>query len=141
VFLRKIAIVGSKSLENYDAVYRILDEIISSELNSPEGTFVLVNGGEEGVDTMAAELVLSHDLQYEPIDLEECSRGCTPGKKYCFEHSYRPRSLKIAQEVSKVYRVYDEGCGMSTCEVTARFGEELGKQVTRIAVDLLSIAR
>ena len=138
--MRKIAIVGSKSLDGYDSVYETIQEVAEDEISS-RGPFILINGGEEGVDTMAGEVALSLGLDYDIVPLQECSNGCVPGKEYCFEHSYRPRSKEIAMQAEKIYRIYDEGCGTSTCEVTARFGEELGKQVRRISIDLLTIAR
>jgi hypothetical protein len=136
----KIAIVGSKSLEGLGTVYELIDRVIISEMERL-GKFALINGGEEGVDTMAAEVALSRDIDYEVIPLEKCMQGCNPGKDYCFAHSYEPRSKRIAGEAQIIYRIYDEGCGTSTCEVTARFGDEFGKKVVRIPIDLLSIAR
>ncbi|MGI0092090.1 MAG: hypothetical protein ACREBS_10305 [Nitrososphaerales archaeon] len=132
---RKIALVGSRSLEGYTGVYSMIDHIITLELER-SGSFTLVNGGEDGVDSMAGEIASSRGLDYEVVPLKECRSGCVPGKNYCFEHSYKPRSREIASQAEKIYRVYDEGCGVSTCEVTARFGEELGKSVERLSVDL-----
>ncbi len=140
----KIAIVGSKSLSGYDYVYRLIDKILSEEGRSSDEIMV-VNGGEDGVDTMAAEVALSYGLGYEEVPLQECqdrSGSCQKkNARYCFEHSYKPRSFNIAKQASKIYRIYEEGCMSSTCEVTARFGEELGKKVVRIPVDILSIPR
>src|SRR5487761_350868 len=136
----KIAIVGSKSLEGMVSVYEIIDDIILKQKKNL-GRFTLINGGEEGVDTMAGEVALERDIDYELIPLAKCTEGCNPGKEYCFTHSYEPRSKTIANEAEVIYRIYDEGCGSSTCEVTARFGDEFGKKVVRIPIDLLSIAR
>ena len=136
----KIAIVGSKSLEGMDFVYEMIDNIIMSERRNL-GEFVLVNGGEDGVDVMAGEIALSRGLEYELMPLKICPEKCNPGKEFCFAHSYEPRSKQIADEVLIIYRIYDEGCGASTCEVTARYGDELGKRVIRIPIDLLSITR
>jgi hypothetical protein len=114
---------------------------------SSQKRLVILNGGEEGVDSMAGEVATSLGLEYRIVPLEECrSENCASGiqekkKKYCFEHSYRPRSRSIASMAQKIYRIYDEGCGTSTCEVTARFGDELGKKVVRIPVDILAISR
>ena len=136
--IRKIAIVGSKSLLGYDDVYRMIDDVVETEI-SEAGSFILVNGGEDGVDLMAAEIALSRGLEYQLISLEKCSAGCS--KEFCFEHSYKPRSFEIASQADRVYRIYDESCSTSTCEVTAKFGEDLGKKVTRRPVDLLAIER
>ena len=136
----KVAIVGSKSLEGMDSVYEIIDGIILQE-KKKLGCFTLINGGEEGVDTMAGEVALERDIDYELIPSAKCTEGCNPGKEYCFTHSYEPRSRKIANKAEVIYRIYDEGCGNSTCEVTARFGDKFGKKVVRIPIDLLSIAR
>ncbi len=136
----KVAIVGSKSLEGMDSVYEIIDGIILQE-KKKLGCFTLINGGEEGVDTMSGEVALERDIDYELIATAKCTGGCNPGKEYCFTHSYEPRSKKIANKAEVIYRIYDEGCGNSTCEVTARFGDKFGKKVVRIPIDLLSIAR
>lgn len=130
---RKVAIVGSKSLEGLEHVYRMIDEVIQSEYSA--SPFVLVNGSVEGVDQMALEVAISRGIDYEIIPLEKCTKGCK--REYCFEHSYEPRSFKIAQESEKIYRIYDEFCGASTCEVTAGFGDKLGKQVIRMPVSLV----
>ena len=133
--LRKIAVVGSKSLDGSDKAYRIIYEIIGREqLAGDIDGLVIVNGGEEGVDSMALELAMSCGIGYELVPLSECTSNCNPGRRYCFKHSYEPRSKQIAAEAEKVYRVYDPACGASTCEVTARFGEALGKSVERIQV-------
>jgi hypothetical protein len=142
----KIAIVGSKSLEGMDSVYEIIDDIMIQETKEL-GNFILINGGEEGVDTMAGEIALSCDIDYEIVPLKECPEGCNSGKlgqqqqKYCFAHSYESRSKEIAREADVIYRIYDEGCGTSTCQVTAKFGDEFGKKVVRIPIYLLSIGR
>jgi hypothetical protein len=134
----KIAIVGSKSLEGMDSVYEIIDNIIVNE-EANLGEFILINGGEDGVDTMAGEIALAHGLEYEVVPLRECVQGCNPAKPYCFAHSYEPRSKEIADEALIIYRVYDESCGTSTCEITARKGDELGRRVVRIPVDVPTI--
>lgn len=136
----KVAIVGSKSLEGLDSVYEVIDNVLMNE-RSNLGEFTLLNGGEEGVDTMAAEVALARGIEYEMVPLRICPEGCNPGKEFCFAHSYEPRSKEIAVQALIIYRIYDEGCGSSTCEVTARFGDELGKKVVRIPIDLLSVAR
>lgn len=135
---RRVAIVGSKSLDGYEAVYRIIDGVVSKEIETG-GPFTLLNGGEDGVDLMAAEIVLSRGLGYDLEPLEECRYGCE--KRFCFKHSYQPRSERIARKVDRVYRIYDESCGTSTCEVTAKFAEGFGKDVLRTPVDLLLIER
>jgi hypothetical protein len=134
----KIAVVGSKSLEGMDPVYDIIDNIIMNELTNLR-EFTLINGGEEGVDTMAGEVALARGLEYDIVPLRMCVQGCNPAKPYCFAHSYEPRSKEIADEALIIYRVYDENCGTSTCEVTARKGDELSKKVVRIPVDVPTI--
>ena len=133
---RRVAIVGSKSLDGYEAVYQIIDGVVSKEIETG-GPFTLLNGGEDGVDLMAAEIALSRGLAYDLEPLGECRYGCE--KRFCFEHSYRPRSERIARKADRVYRIYDESCGTSTCEVTAKFAEEFGKDVLRKPIDLLMI--
>ncbi|MHB8567289.1 MAG: hypothetical protein ACYC7D_13295 [Nitrososphaerales archaeon] len=135
--MRKIAIVGSKSLAGHDQVYAMIVKIVSSELAN--GPFIVVNGGEEGLDQMAGEIALCNDLDYEIVPLERCTLGCE--KEYCFEHSYKQRSSKLAEEAEKIYRIYDDSCGTSTCGVTAKFGDELGKIVSRLPVDLLFVGQ
>ncbi len=135
---RRVAIVGSKSLADYRAIYEIIDEVVSSEVEK-YGPFILINGGEEGVDLMAAEIAMARGLEYELEPLEECRLGCE--RKYCFDHSYKPRSERIAHKADRIYRIYDESCETSTCEVTAKFGEAFGKEVIRKPVDLLLIER
>jgi hypothetical protein len=137
---KKIAIVGSKSLQGIESVYQMIDSIVARE-SSFGNKFTIINGGEEGVDAMAGEIALARDINYEIIPLKVCEHGCSNSGKYCFTHSYEPRSREIATEADLIYRIFDEGCGTSTCEVTARFGDELGKKVMRIPIDLLSIAR
>ena len=134
----KVAIVGSKSLEGMESVYAIIDTILMNE-TANLGQFILINGGEDGVDTMAAEVALSRGIEYETALLRECLEGCNPGKSYCFAHSYEPRSKEIADQALIIYRIFDEECGTSTCEVTARFGDELGKRVVRIPMDAISV--
>jgi hypothetical protein len=138
--MRNIAIVGSKSLEGYETIYELIVGLIQQEINA-NGSLVLLNGGEEGVDTMAGEVALALGLDYEIVPLSECSFSCDPVKKFCFKHSYEPRSHEIAERSDMIYRIFDEGCGTSTCEVTARFGDEYGKQVRRIPIDVLAMAR
>jgi hypothetical protein len=139
---RIIAIVGSKSLQDIDPVYEMIDDIIVRESKEfGPSSLTVINGGEEGVDTMAGEIALARDVDYELIPLRVCEKGCNAEGKYCFPHSYEPRSREIAEHANTIYRIYDEGCGTSTCEVTARFGDEFGKKVVRIPIDLLSIAR
>ncbi len=132
--MRRIAIVGSKSLLGNERVYKIIDDAITNEMRI-DPRLIIVNGGEEGVDEMAGEVAISHGLGYEVVPLEKCTMGCS--REYCFEHSYKPRSFAIADQSDKIYRIYDESCGTSTCEVTAKFGDTLGKSVVRIPIDLL----
>ncbi len=42
------------------------------------GEFILINGGEEGVDTMAGEVALARGLEYEIVPLRMCVQGCNP---------------------------------------------------------------
>jgi hypothetical protein len=136
----KVAIVGSKSLQGLDSVYEMIDHILLQE-RTRLGEFTLINGGEEGVDTMAAEVALERGIDYDMVPLKTCDMSCEPNKQFCFVHSYEPRSNEIADRAQVIYRIYDESCKTSTCEVTARFGDQLGKKVVRIPVDLLSVAR
>ena len=142
--MQKIAIVGSKSLSRYQHVYEMIQEITERELSKDPET-VILNGAEDGVDTMAGEIALSLGLEYEIVPLEKCKEDlCTKATKekpYCFEHSFEPRSSEIARRADRIYRIFDQGCGQSTCEVTARFGDQMKKHVERIPVDLLAIAR
>ena len=138
---KKIAIVGSKSLDGLEDVYRMIQRVIEEEVGENSSSLVVLNGGEDGVDTMAGEVALSLGHDYMIVPLRGCIHGCNPGKKYCFDHSFRPRSKEIAEKAEKIFRIYDEACGTSTCEVTASFGDELGRKVTRIPVDVLSISR
>lgn len=131
----KIAIVGSRSLQGYDPVYEIIDKIVLDE-REDLGDFVLINGGEEGVDTMAAEVALARSVEYETVPLRLCPHGCNPAGQYCFAHSYEPRSREIADNSIIIYRIYDKECGASTCEVTARFGDKLGRKVVRIPIEM-----
>lgn len=85
----KLAIVGSTSLAGREDVYRVIHFALVHS-----GAELLISGGAEGVDTMAAEVATMLGIAVH--------EHLPEGRGWRF---YQPRNLKIAQECDHLVRL------------------------------------
>ena len=117
----KLAIVGSKLLENSETARKVIDEILDVEKPS-----LVISGGCDGIDKMAVEEARKKGIECKEF-LPEVRRWNGKGKV-----GFKERNLQIAKECDKLYRIYNRNTTTYGSGWTADMVEKLGKRVVRI---------
>lgn len=121
----KLAIVGSRSLENSVEATQLIQRILMKAKVSSGNDLEIVTGGAIGIDLMAENMAKDFGIRVRLF------RPKGVGWIY-----YKARNDQIAKYCDELECIYDPNSRTHGCLYTATKAEKLGKKVVRTSISV-----
>jgi predicted Rossmann-fold nucleotide-binding protein len=151
----KLALIGSRRLAARQKAYAVVARVIDDHLADPDCVpLVILSGGAEGIDQMAAAAarirgaqVLSSLEDLERVDLQQSrlwllellpacrlAGGRQPGHRCTFAECFAPRNMAIARACDKLVAVIGAGSTTYGSGWTRDRARDLGRPIQEVSV-------
>lgn len=123
--MHKLAIVGSRSLENSVEATQLIQKILMKAKVYTGNDLEIVSGGAIGIDLMAENMAKDFGIRVKLF------RPKGVGWKF-----YKARNDQIAEYCDELVCIRDPNSRTHGCLYTARKAEELGKKVEKHSINV-----